>query len=183
MVLPSSLLSQCPRLPPPVSTPERAAAGANSDPSCLLPLHPSPRVTQFQSFKLINTTPDSRLCRQMHPAASQARAQCGYFRRSPPPPVTTHCPTLLPSLEGEEKRVGEEQACHRAAPKKEKTQAGSLGHPKTAGKVLLYQEIVNPVNVGLPGRRLSQHRGTKPQSEPLRTNWTSPALTSESSLS
>lgn len=105
----------------------------------------------------------------MHPAASQAWAQCGYFRRNPPPPVTTHCPTLLPSLEGEEKRVGEEQACQPLT--------------STVGKVLLHQEIVNPANVGLPGRRLSQHQGTKPQSEPLRTNWISPALTSESCLS
>lgn len=50
MVLQSSLLSQCPRLPPPVSTPERAAAGASSAPSRLLPLLPSPRVTQ--SFRV-----------------------------------------------------------------------------------------------------------------------------------
>lgn len=78
------MVTRAPSLP--VCVPEQAEAGARLAPSRLLPLLPSPQVTQ--SFELINRSRPRthQTAGWVPPAAPSCFPGTGYFRRSPPPP-------------------------------------------------------------------------------------------------
>lgn len=153
----------------PLSTPGQAEAGARrapstSVPSSLPPLLPcvSPSDSEFRADKQKQAqSTDRRLGATSCASCFPGTDQVWLYQKEPPTQAQHSC--LLWREKREESP--EKQACH------------STGRER----VKLHQEIscINPLNATWLAGGLSQHLGTEPPSNPLRTGWASRTLISK----